>query len=244
MSFNSINRQFKTLDEFAAWLATLPPPAWHPVGSTYHNTLIPTLAQWRGLTSMRNMQATYEAKGWTSGPCLYVALGAPNPADDGIFVMTPPQYPGTHSPSCNSGAHGRFGVEFVGDYQNKTPTPAHQDLGIGAIAALHRYAGIGPDLNAHRDCDPRTCPGDAFYAIKPQMQAKLAAALNGAGLYRVRHAQAVFESPEPGAKVALNDTAELHAGDVVDLDEVAHGGWGHLRNGLGFVPSGVLTRVS
>lgn len=243
MTFDSVNRQFKTVGEFTAWLATLPPPNWKPVGSCYHNTYIPTLAQWRGLASMRSMQATYEAKGWSSGPCLYIALGAPNPSDDGIFVMTPPTRPGTHSPSCNSGVHGRFGVEFVGNYQSGVPTEAHQNLGIAAIAALHRYAGLGPDLNAHRDCDPRTCPGDAFYAIKPQMQTKLAAALNGAGLYRVRHIQAVFEAPDPSARIALNDTAELPVGTTVDVDEVAHGGWAHLRNGLGFVPAGVLTRV-
>lgn len=178
LAFNSINRQFKTLADFTAWLATLPPPAWHPIGSTYHNTYRPTVAQWRGLASMQSMQAGYVAKGWSSGPHCYLALGSPNPADDGVFVMTPPRDPGTHSPSCNSGAHGRFGVECVGDYNSQAPTRALQDLLVGVVAALHRYARLGPDLNAHRDCDPRTCPGDAFYALKPELQQRLAHALD------------------------------------------------------------------
>src|SRR5258706_312100 len=60
MAFNSINRQFTILDQFAAYLATLPPPDWPgeaPVGSTYHNTFIPNIVQWRGLASMRSKQA-------------------------------------------------------------------------------------------------------------------------------------------------------------------------------------------
>lgn len=175
MAFNSINRRFPDVATFAAWLATLPPPEWAPVGTTYHNTFVPTLAQWRGLASMHSMQAHYETLGWSSGPHVFLALGSPTPANDGIFVMTPPSSPGTHSPSCNG---KRYGAELVGDYGAKAPTVLQQQLLIDATAALHRYAGIGAVLNAHRDCDPRTCPGDAFYALKPQLQAKLAAVLN------------------------------------------------------------------
>lgn len=65
----------------------------------------------------------------------------------------------------------------------------------------------------------------------------------GAGVYSVRHAQAVFESPEPDGKIALDDTAVLTVGQRVEVDEVAHGGWAHLRSGLGFVPISVLTRI-
>lgn len=181
MAFNSVNLQFKTLADFTAWLYALPPLTWQPVGTTYHNTFIPTLAQWRGLTSMQSMQATYVAKGWTAGPHLYLALGAPSPAHDGIFVMTPPTHPGIHSPSCNGPPYGappgRFGVEVVGDYQAQAPALPLQQLLIDAVATLHQWAHLGADLNAHRDCDPRTCPGDAFYAIKPTLQRRLESVL-------------------------------------------------------------------
>jgi len=174
MTFNSVNLQFKTVSDFAAWLALMARPSWVR-GSTYHNTYRPTEAQWRGKASMESMQATYVGKGWTSGPHLYIALHSPNPADDGIWAMTPPTVPGTHAGGCNP---VRFGVEVVGDFQNKAPSAAQQQLLIDALTALHRWAHIGPDLNAHRDCmSDRTCPGDAFYALKPQLQQRLAQAL-------------------------------------------------------------------
>lgn len=173
VAFNSINRQFTSLADFSAWLFAQPQPTWHPIGTTYHNTYRPTLAQWRGLASMWSMQSGYEAKGWTAGPHLYLALGAPKAADNGIFCMTPPTSPGIHSPSCNSGAHGRFGVEVVGDYQAAPPAPPLQQLLVEVVAVLHEWAHLVPDLNAHRDCDPRTCPGDAFYNLKPQLQSRL-----------------------------------------------------------------------
>ena len=65
----------------------------------------------------------------------------------------------------------------------------------------------------------------------------------GAGVYSVRHSTAVFESPAPDGKVALNDTAVLAAGQRIEVDEVAHGGWAHLTSGLGFIPVGILTRI-
>lgn len=66
----------------------------------------------------------------------------------------------------------------------------------------------------------------------------------GAGIYHVNHTQVIFEAPAPDARIALNGTAMLWADTEADIDEVAHGGWAHLRNHVGFVPVGVLTRVS
>lgn len=170
MAFTSINRQF-VLDSFVAYLATLPPPAWHPAGSTYHNTYIPDIDQWRGQASMTSMQTTYVAKGWTTGPHVYIALGAPNAAHDGVWVMTPPSESGTHASDCN---HDHFGIELVGNFQSTPPSVAQQTLLIETIAALHRWAGLGASLNAHRDCMPgRTCPGDAFYSLKDGLTRRL-----------------------------------------------------------------------
>ena len=240
MAFSSINRQFRTIADFTAYLATLPSPTW-PKGSCYHNTYRPTEGQWAGALSMRLMQATYVAKGWTSGPHCYLALGSPNPANDGVWVMTEPIHPGTHAGVCNA---TRFGIEMVGDFATRAPSLPQQQLLIDVVTALHLWAGIGPDLNAHRDCmADRSCPGDAFYALKSQLQQRLAARLVGAGRYVARHTQAVFEAPVPDAKVALNDTAVLIEGQTIDIDEVAHGGWAHLSSGLGFVPVGVLTKL-
>lgn len=173
MAYSSINWQF-SLDSFTAYLATLPRPSWARA-SCYHNTYIPTEAQWCGKASMDSMQATYVAKGWTTGPHIFIVLHSPTPANDGIWVMTPPHIPGTHAADCN---RDHFGIEVVGDFQSRAPSAAQQGPLVGVLTALHRWAGIGATLDAHRDCMAgRTCPGDAFYALKPELQAQLASAL-------------------------------------------------------------------
>jgi len=173
MAFLSINKQF-TLQSFTAYLATLPRPIW-PRASCYHNSYRPTEAEWQGLATMQSMQAHYVSLGWTTGPHVFIALHSPNPANDGIWVMTPPTVPGTHAGTCNA---DHFGIEVVGDFRVRAPSAAQQGLLIGVLDALHRWVGLGPALDAHRDCMPdRVCPGDAFYALKPQLQQQLAAAL-------------------------------------------------------------------
>lgn len=88
-----------------------------------------------------------------------------------------------------------------------------------------------------RKTDPDDWPHEDFLAWRDGLFAP------GIGVYTVRHSQAVFESPEPDGKIANNDTAVLAVGQRVEIDEVAHGGWAHLRSGLGFVPIGVLRRI-
>jgi hypothetical protein len=174
MPFNSEIRQFSDVIALAAYLGRLARPSWGVRGSTYHNTYRPTEAQWRGLASMDSMQAGYEAKGWTAGPHFFLALHSPNPKHDGIWQMTPPMSAGVHGVTCNV---THFGIEVVGDFQAKAPSAAQQQLLIDVVATLHRWARLGAVLNAHRDCVQRTCPGDAFYVIKPQLQQRLAQAL-------------------------------------------------------------------
>lgn len=171
--FANLNLRFDSPDALAAWLATQPRPSWRPVGSTYHNTLKPTQADWRGHPTMTGMATHYASLGWTTGPHLFIALGT---SADGIFVMTSPTQPGTHSPSCNGSVTkpGRFGIEIVGNYHTTPLSLGQMSLLAECAAVLHRWAGIGPDINAHRDCDPRTCPGNAAYAQKADIQALLA----------------------------------------------------------------------
>lgn len=244
MSFASDIRQFKNPAALAAYLQPLAIPDWpgegNPRSTTVHNTYRPTEAQWLGRASMLGMQRDYIAKGWTAGPHFYLALGSPNPANDGIWQMTPPTQPGVHGVVCNA---THFGVELVGDFQRNAPSLRQQALLIDTLVVLHHWAKLGPNFNMHRDCVERTCPGDAFYALKPRLLVQFAALMGQAGPYRVRHTQAIFEAPRPDGAVALADQAEVHAGDTVIIDEVAHGGWAHLQNGIGFVPVGVLEKL-
>lgn len=196
---------------------------------------------WRGRASMLSMQKGYEGKGWTAGPHLFLALGSPNPAHNGIWQMTSPEYPGVHGVICNS---THFGVELVGDFQSKVPSPAQQTLFLDTIAVLHRWARLGPVFNMHRDCVVRTCPGDAFYDLKGRLQAGLAARLNGAGLYRALAPMWISERPSPFGPIALAGQAIVYAGDTVVIDEVRSDGWAHLQNSVGFLGIGGLERYA
>ncbi len=173
-SFLNLKRAFATPAAFAAWLQTEPRPAFAPIGSTYHNTYRPHEPLWCGVASLRSMQAhymTYQPP-WDRGPHLFLAAGT---AHDGIFLMTPLQVPGIHAGPCNA---RRFGVEVVADWDATPPTPAQITLLVDTLALLHRWAGLGPDVVAHRDCMPgRTCPGRYGYALKDTVIAQLTAAL-------------------------------------------------------------------
>jgi hypothetical protein len=244
MAFISDIQQFLTPAALAAHLDTLPRPDWpgegNPRGSCFHNTYRPTAAQWRGRPTMDGMISTYIGKGWSSGPHYYLCLGAPNPKTDGIWQMTPPTMPGTHAGDCNGHL---FGIEVVGDFQTSPPSLPLQLLLINTLVVLHRWAGLGVDLAAHRDCMPgRTCPGNAFYALKGTIEARLSARLNQAGTYRALAPMWVSETPTARGPIALRGAATVRAGEQIDVDEVKND-YAHLTNGVGFLPVGGLEKL-
>lgn len=168
MSFTNLNLRFGSVGALAEWLYLRSKPTWKVIGSTYHNTYIPNDTQWRGHASMESMEASYIKNGWSTGPHLYLAVGT---GYDGIYMMCPPTEPGVHGVACNK---DRFGIEVVGDFNTRPMSPSQQELLIQVLVVLHLWAKIGPNLNAHRDCVQRTCPGDAAYKQKPYLQSELA----------------------------------------------------------------------
>jgi hypothetical protein len=148
---------WSTVAAFTAHLATVKRPLWCS-GLTNHNTFIPNETQWRGLASMQSMQATYINKGWSAGPHLYLAAECPNPQDAGIWQMTPLDHIGVHAGPCNS---ARLGIENVGDFDARPPSPAQYQLLLDVNTAILRAWDLSPDrVNVHNECmDGRTCPG-------------------------------------------------------------------------------------
>lgn len=143
--------------DFSDYAQTVQLTSWSPQFVVLHNTYIPKLADWHkvpGERRMQNLQAYYrDTQGWSAGPHLFVA-------DDLIWVFTPLDTPGVHSPSWNAIS---YGVELVGDYSTEPFSPGVQANAASALAALHALAGISPDtLKLHRE-DPKTthkdCPG-------------------------------------------------------------------------------------
>src|SRR5215471_5369690 len=147
-----------TADEFSDYVQTVRLTTWRPQFVVLHNTDIPTLADWHkipGKWRMLNFQAYYrDTQHWSAGPHLFVA-------DDLIWVFTPLDVPGVHSPSWNAIS---WGVELVGDYSSEDFGDAVHQNAVAALAGLHRLAGLDPNtLHFHRE-DPLTthkqCPGD------------------------------------------------------------------------------------
>jgi hypothetical protein len=145
-----------TADQFADYVEKVEFRLWRPKFVVLHNTARPTFAEWHkipGEQRMKNLEHYYrDEQKWSAGPHLFIA-------DDLIWVFTPLNVPGVHSPSWNAIS---WGVELVGDYAVEPLSLAVRDNAVAALTALHSVAGLDPTtLCLHKE-DPKTlhvCPG-------------------------------------------------------------------------------------
>ena len=166
-------KQWKSVPEFQQHLLSLPKPDWVK-GIVFHHTWKPVQSDWRGRTSMESLKRYYEKMGWTAGPHLFVCLGSPNPADDGIWQLTPLNAVGIHAGECNSST---WGVEIVGNF-DIAPWPLElKAFNYELFAALLRKINVTSvnltALRGHRECNsPKTCPGKMINtdAVRDDMQ--------------------------------------------------------------------------
>ena len=157
------------LDDMAKFILAIPTTgwSWRPVGITWHNTGVPTLAQWnaypQGVKDAwgDNLDHYYRVdEGWHAGPH---ACGTP---DMGI-VLGEFRDNGVHA-SCFNSDH--WGVETVGDFRTGSDDPLtgrgllSMQSSANIIAALCKRMGWEPAkvINFHRMCtaDHHACPGD------------------------------------------------------------------------------------
>lgn len=163
--FRSDIRQWKSVADFRAHLgAHHPSVAWWALGVTLHHTWKPRRQDWRGFKSMESLRNFYTAKGWDSGPHLFIAYGSPDPADDGIWQLTALNERGIHAGHPANLRH--WGIEVVGDYDKEPWSIPLHDLVEGTTLALLDWRGIavGSDsLKGHREWgSPKSCPGRAI----------------------------------------------------------------------------------
>lgn len=243
MSFDAHILHWPTLDAFIQHLAGIPRPKWCK-RITNHNTYIPNESQWRGMPSVEACKTTYIGKGWGSGPHLFVAAEAPNPAHRGIFQLTPITHPGTHAGACN---YDSLGIEHVGDFDARPPTQAQYNLLLAVNRAILQRWMIRPEqVNVHNECMARTCPGRHLTGakIRKDLMAGLPAVPN-LGRYQFIVPQAVFQSRDPNGVLAEGpDDGRLvyQRGDIVEIGDIT-AGWAWIRKGYGFVPLSTLKRV-
>jgi hypothetical protein len=158
---------------FDQYVQTVAFPVWRPQFVVLHNTAAPKLSQWHSVSGqqrMANLQNYYKNQlGWSAGPHLFVA-------DDLIWVFTPLNTSGVHSPSWNAIS---WGVEMVGDYDVEPFSPQVRQNAVSAIASMYSALGTDPGtLRFHKE-DPLTthknCPGanvskpDILQAVADQM---------------------------------------------------------------------------
>jgi N-acetylmuramoyl-L-alanine amidase CwlA len=150
-----------TPQEFDAYCHTIQWNAWRPSFIVLHNTYVPTLAQRpAGFTKQHilNLQTFFrDTQKWSAGPHLFID-------DSKIWVFTPLNVSGVHSPSWNKQA---IGIEMLGDYEKEDFLMGRglevRKNTIAAIATLSAVLGLDPaTLKLHKE-DPKTthktCPG-------------------------------------------------------------------------------------
>jgi N-acetylmuramoyl-L-alanine amidase len=154
-----IGKSFSPQD-FDNYCHTVQWNAWRPSFIVLHNMAIPSLAQRpSGLTKKHidNLEAFYRDKqGWNAGPHLFID-------DKQIWVFTPLNVSGTHSPSWNKTA---LGIEMLGDFEKESFDSGRglsvRKNTVAAIASLSAVLGLNPaSMKLHRE-DPGTthaCPG-------------------------------------------------------------------------------------
>lgn len=133
---------------------------WKPDFLVIHNTAAPSLADRpNGFTAqhIKNLEKYYrDDRGWPSGPHFFVD-------DKQIWVFTPTNVPGTHSPSWNNVS---IGIEMLGDFNKEEFTSGRGVRVKGNTAelagALLAVLGLkSSDWRWHVQ-DPKTthdCPG-------------------------------------------------------------------------------------
>lgn len=191
-----------------------------------------------------------DALGWLSGPHLFID-------DRWIWLFTPMSVIGTHAKQGNSyrtggTLHYSIGIEVIGNYARHTWPPSVQQNVAHAVrvlkARLKNFEYIAKPwaggISAHRHYNKPACPGDQItndYYIKALQVAS--PPTKPIFRYIARHTEAIQEAPRADAPVALNDTAQVVEGAVVEVDEVRADGYLHLANGVGFVRKGVFSKL-
>lgn len=146
-----------------------------------HHTWIPTVAQWRGLPTMKGMQTFYRGKGWRAAPHWYIG-------PDGGWLFTPMREVGIHAGLGNANVAfqrtWRFadlrwysiGVELVGNYDKVKPAGDILEgmrVVLGALSNRLRIP-IKDLVSFHRDyTNTKSCPGWAV--TKPWVVAEVEA---------------------------------------------------------------------
>lgn len=144
---------------------------WKPSLIVWHNTGLPTITQWEktaetdikknlipGTTRINNLVSFFrDQQGWPSGPHFFVWK-------DVVWVFTPPNKKGTHSPSWNGIA---IGIEMIADFSKEDDDSGTglliKNNSIALTAMLCEKLNLNPEtaIKLHKEDKKTThdCPG-------------------------------------------------------------------------------------
>lgn len=143
---------------------------WKPSLIVWHNTGLPTIDQWEktaqddlkkglipGTTRINNLVSFYrDQQGWSSGPHFFVYK-------DVIWVFTPPNKKGTHSPSWNGVS---IGIEMIADFSKEDDEGGAglliKNNTIALTAILCEKLGIRPEVGEVINKKPLKITGSIF----------------------------------------------------------------------------------
>ena len=239
---------FRTPEVFATYLQNRSAPTWFTKVCVHH-TAIPTVVQWRGLSTMQNMLYYYRRLGWTSFPHIFVA-------PDGVWQMNNVLLRGTHANAANAFS---IGVEVVGNYDTGVWQEPICTYAVETIQLLLQWRSLNnQDIVFHRSYNPsKSCPGRAI--TFPWVQEQLNNTTSENRTYKVitDHAR-IRQGPATSYPIA----GKLMSGDMfissaVKEDETGMhiGGkntWAHITktikapnnvDSLGFVHTSLLEQI-
>jgi N-acetylmuramoyl-L-alanine amidase CwlA len=181
MSWTPTIKKAFNLVELNKYINDLSFNAWKPSLIVWHNTALPTIAQWEksyqadlkaglepGITRINSLENFFKNnQGWPSGPHFFVYK-------DKVWAFTPANKKGTHSPSWNGIA---IGIEMIADFSKED-----DDSGIGLLiknntialtAMLCEKLNLNPEVavKLHKEDSKTThdCPGHNIAVDKQLM---------------------------------------------------------------------------
>lgn len=98
-----------TVQAFKRYVSSVVFHGWKPQFVVLHHTVIPTIQQWHamtGETATTRLSEFFKGRGWKGAYHVLIA-------DDLVWLLTPLDRQGVHSPSWNRMS---FGVSMIGNY--------------------------------------------------------------------------------------------------------------------------------